>query len=128
MALSTAASVVAAKRWIDDYIDLEQTIGELIRRKRELSEHSAEYQLIERELTGPRYSREEAGPIIENIYAGLLLSQRCQLNSGAYFEELYQSIFWFICVGRHFRNPPLSQNRTKFQSHHFVVTARRGVP
>jgi len=65
--LSTATSVVAAKRWIDDYIDLEQTIAELIRRKRRLPEHSAEYQLIERELTGLRYSRQEAGPIMEDL-------------------------------------------------------------
>jgi hypothetical protein len=48
MAVSTAASVVEAKRWIDDYIDLEQTIADLIDRKKELPEDSAEYQLIER--------------------------------------------------------------------------------
>ena len=28
--------LAAAKRWIDDYIDLEQTIAELVERKREL--------------------------------------------------------------------------------------------
>ena len=67
LALSTATSVVAAKRWIDDYIDLEQTIADLIDRKKKLPEDSAEYLLIERELTGLRYSREEAGGIIEDL-------------------------------------------------------------
>ena len=67
MAVSTAASVVEAKGWIDDYIDLEQTIADLIDRKKELPEDSAEYQLIERELTGLRYSREEAGGIMEDL-------------------------------------------------------------
>jgi hypothetical protein len=64
MAVSTAASVVEAKGWIDDYIDLEQTIADLIDRKKELR---AEYQLIERELTGLRDSREHAGGIIEDL-------------------------------------------------------------
>jgi hypothetical protein len=36
-------------------------------RKKKLPEDSAEYQLIERELTGLRYSREEAGGIIEDL-------------------------------------------------------------
>jgi hypothetical protein len=67
MAVSTAASVVEAKGWIDDYIDLEQTIADLIDRKKELPEDSAEYQLIERELTGLRYSREHAGGVIEDL-------------------------------------------------------------
>jgi hypothetical protein len=67
IALSNAASVAEAKRWIDDYIDLEQTIADLIDRKKELPEDSAEYQLIERELTGLRYSREEAGGIMEDL-------------------------------------------------------------
>jgi hypothetical protein len=67
MAVSEATSVVEAKRWIDDYIDLEQTIAELIRRKSELSEDSAEYQLIERELRGLRYSYEDAAGIIEDL-------------------------------------------------------------
>jgi hypothetical protein len=67
IALSTVTSVVAAKRWIDDYIDLEQTIADLIDRKKKLPEDSAEFQLIERELTGLRYSREEAGGIIEDL-------------------------------------------------------------
>jgi hypothetical protein len=49
--------VVAAKRWIDDYIDLEQTIADLVDREKAL----------DRELTGLRYSREDAGGIIEDL-------------------------------------------------------------
>jgi hypothetical protein len=67
IALSTATSVVAANRWIDDYIDLEQTIAALVERKKALDIDSPEYQLIDRELTGLRYSREEAGGIIEDL-------------------------------------------------------------
>jgi hypothetical protein len=67
IALSTAASVAEAKRWIDDYIDLEQTIAHLVDRKKGLDIDSPEYQLINRELTGLRYSREEAGGIIEDL-------------------------------------------------------------
>ena len=67
LALSTATTVAEAKHWIDDYIDLEQTIADLIDRKKELPEDSAEYQLIQRELTGLRYSREYAGGIIEDL-------------------------------------------------------------
>ena len=67
LALSTATTVAEAKHWIDDYIDLEQTIADLIDRKKKLPEDSAEYQLIERELTGLRYSREHAGGIIEDL-------------------------------------------------------------
>jgi hypothetical protein len=66
-ALSTAASVAEAKTWIDGYIDLEQTIADLIDRKKNLPEDSAEYQLIERELRGLRYSREHAGGIMEDL-------------------------------------------------------------
>jgi hypothetical protein len=66
-ALSTAASVAEAKHWIDDYIDLEQTIADLIDRKKNLPEDSAEYQLIERELRGLRYSHEHAGGIMEDL-------------------------------------------------------------
>jgi uncharacterized protein YcgI (DUF1989 family) len=33
LALSTAASVAEAKRWVDGYIDLEQTIDDLAYRK-----------------------------------------------------------------------------------------------
>jgi len=67
IALSTAASVAEAKRWIDDYIDLEQTIDDLVYRKKGLDIDSPEYQLINRILTGLRYSREEAGGIIEDL-------------------------------------------------------------
>jgi hypothetical protein len=59
--------VAEAKLWIDDYIKLEQTIADLIDRKKNLPEDSAEYQLIERELRGLRYSREEAGGIMEDL-------------------------------------------------------------
>jgi hypothetical protein len=54
VALSTAASVAEAKRWIDNYIDLEQTIADLVYRKKNLDLDSPEYQLINRELTGLR--------------------------------------------------------------------------
>jgi hypothetical protein len=67
IALSTATTVVAAKRWIDDYIDLEQTIADLVDRKKELDIDSPEYQLINRMLTKLRYSREDAGGIIEDL-------------------------------------------------------------
>jgi hypothetical protein len=67
IALSTATSVAEAKRWIDDYIELEQTIANLIDRKKNLPEDSAEYQLIERELRGLRYSCEHAGGIMEDL-------------------------------------------------------------
>ena len=67
IALSTAASVAEAKRWIDGYIDLEQTIADLVDRKKELDIDSPEYQLINRMLTKLRYSREEAGGIIEDL-------------------------------------------------------------
>jgi hypothetical protein len=66
-ALSTATTVVAAKRWLDDYIDLEQTITDLADRKKELDIDSPEYQLINRMLTKLRYSHEDAGGIIEDL-------------------------------------------------------------
>ena len=47
--------------------DLERTIAALIRRKNALPERSRERQLIDRELTGLRYSYEEAGGIIEDL-------------------------------------------------------------
>jgi hypothetical protein len=62
-----ATTVAEAKRWIDDYIDLEQTIDELVYRKKGLDIDSPEYQLINRMLTKLRYSREEAGGIIEDL-------------------------------------------------------------
>jgi hypothetical protein len=71
MAVSTAASVAEAKRWIDDHLDLEQTIADLLDRKKELEKEldidSPEYELINRELTGLRNSREHAGGIIEDL-------------------------------------------------------------
>jgi hypothetical protein len=47
--------------------DLERTIRDLIRRKDAAPEGSAERRLIERELSGLRFSREEAGPIMEDL-------------------------------------------------------------
>jgi hypothetical protein len=67
IALSTATTVAEAKRWIDGYIDLEQTIANLVDRKKELDIGSPEYQLINRILTGLRYSYEDAGGIIEDL-------------------------------------------------------------
>jgi hypothetical protein len=67
LALSTAASVAAAKRWIDGYIDLERTIADLIDRKSAAPEDSAERQLLQRQLINLRYSYEEAGGIIEDL-------------------------------------------------------------
>jgi uncharacterized protein YcgI (DUF1989 family) len=65
IALSAAKTVAEAKRWIDDYIDLEQTIADLIDRKKKLDLHSPEYQLINRMLTKLRYSPRRGGGIIE---------------------------------------------------------------
>jgi hypothetical protein len=67
IALSTATTVAEAKRWIDEYIDLEQTIADLVDRKKELDIDSPEYQLINRMLTKLRYSHEDAGGIIEDL-------------------------------------------------------------
>jgi hypothetical protein len=66
-ALSTATSVAEAKCWVDGYIDLEQTIADLVDRKKALDMDSPEYELINRMLTKLRYSREEAGGIIEDL-------------------------------------------------------------
>jgi hypothetical protein len=66
-ALSTATTVAESKRWIDDYIDLERTIADLVDRKKGLDIDSPEYHLINRMLTKLRYSREEAGGIIEDL-------------------------------------------------------------
>jgi hypothetical protein len=49
IALSTAASVAAAKRWIDGYIDLEQIIEDLVDRK-EACTSPVELRLINRDL------------------------------------------------------------------------------
>jgi hypothetical protein len=47
--------------------DLETVIADLIRRKNAARRGSAERQMLERELTGLRYSYEDAGPIIEDL-------------------------------------------------------------
>lgn len=46
---------------------LETVIADLIHRKNAASRGSAERHMLERELTGLRYSYEEAGPIIEDL-------------------------------------------------------------
>jgi hypothetical protein len=66
-ALSTATTVAEAKLWIDGYTDLEQTIDDLVYRKKSLDIDSPEHQFINRVLTGLRYSCEEAGGIIEDL-------------------------------------------------------------
>jgi hypothetical protein len=48
-------------------MDLEKIIDDLVYRKKNLDLDSPEYQLINRILTGLRYSREEAGGIIEDL-------------------------------------------------------------
>jgi hypothetical protein len=47
--------------------DLEQTIAALVRRKNAARKGSAEYRMVLRQLTGLRYSCEEAGGIIEDL-------------------------------------------------------------
>jgi len=48
-------------------MELEQTIAALIARKYAAPEGSAERRFLVRQLTGLRYSREEAGGIIEDL-------------------------------------------------------------
>jgi hypothetical protein len=67
IALSTAASVAEAKRWIDEYIDLEQTIDELTYRKRIAPIDSAEWRLANNALIVLRHSCDDAGGIIEDL-------------------------------------------------------------
>jgi hypothetical protein len=67
IALSTAASVAEAKRWIDCYIDLEQTIAELVERKRNALVDSAEWTLANNGLIALRYSADGAGDLIEDL-------------------------------------------------------------
>lgn len=50
-------------------MDLERTITDLVDRKKDLPIGSPERQLIDRELTGLRYSYEDAGGIIEDLDA-----------------------------------------------------------
>ena len=52
---------------VSDAIDLEKIIDDLVHRKKKLDLDSLEYQLINRILTGLRYSYEEAGGIIEDL-------------------------------------------------------------
>jgi hypothetical protein len=66
-ALSTATTVAEAKRWIDDYIDLERTIADLVERKRVALIDSAEWCLANNALIVLRYSCEEAGGLIEDL-------------------------------------------------------------
>ena len=47
--------------------DLEQTIAALVDRKNAMPVGSAEYRFAIRQLAGLRYSREEAGGIIEDL-------------------------------------------------------------
>ena len=47
--------------------ELEQIIGELVRRKKATKIDSAEYNFLERVLNGLRYKYEEAGPIWEGL-------------------------------------------------------------
>jgi hypothetical protein len=48
-------------------VDLEKIIDDLVYRKKNLDLDSAEYQFIDRVLTGLRYSYEDAGGIIEDL-------------------------------------------------------------
>ena len=52
---------------MSDDDDLEKIIATLIERKYAAPEGSAEHRLAVRELAGLRYSREEAGPIMEDL-------------------------------------------------------------
>lgn len=47
--------------------DLEAVIRDLIERKNQAVEDSPEYLFVMRQLAGLRYSREEAGPIMEDL-------------------------------------------------------------
>ena len=74
---STGASVVArlfciaqaltVKRPNETTMDLERIIDDLVYRKEKLDLDSAEYQFIDRVLTGLRYSSQGAGGIIEDL-------------------------------------------------------------
>jgi gamma-glutamyl-gamma-aminobutyrate hydrolase PuuD len=58
---------MTVKRANETTIDLEQTIVALVYRKKKLDLDSLERQLINRVLTGLRYSDEDAGGIIEDL-------------------------------------------------------------
>jgi hypothetical protein len=72
---STGASAVARLLCIgqaltvrrETTMDLEKIIDDLVYRKKNLDLDSPEYQLINRILTGLRYSYEDAGGIIEDL-------------------------------------------------------------
>jgi hypothetical protein len=58
---------VTVKRPSETMMDLEKIIDDLVYRKKNLDLDSPEYQLINRMLTGLRYSYEVAGGIIEDL-------------------------------------------------------------
>jgi hypothetical protein len=53
--------------WPNETMDLEQTIDALVYRKKALDLDSPDRKFINRILTGPRYSCDEAGGIIEDL-------------------------------------------------------------
>jgi hypothetical protein len=61
------AQPVTVKRPSETTMDLEKVIDDLVYRQKNLGLDSPEYQLINRILTGLRYSYEEAGGIIEDL-------------------------------------------------------------
>jgi hypothetical protein len=61
------AQPVTVKRANETTMDLEQIIDDLVYRKKKLDLDSPERQLIDRILTGLRYSYEDAGGIIEDL-------------------------------------------------------------
>ena len=65
--LSPAQLVTVVKRPNETTMDLEQTIDALLYHKKKLDLDSPERQLINRILTGLRYSYEDAGGIIEDL-------------------------------------------------------------
>ena len=71
------AQPVAVKRANETTMDLEQIINELVYRKKKVDLDSPERQLIDRILTGLRYSYEEAGGIIEDLDFDWGASCRC---------------------------------------------------
>jgi len=61
------AQPMTVKRANETTMDLEQIIDDLVYRKKKLDLDSPERQLINRILTGLRYSYEDAGGIIEDL-------------------------------------------------------------
>jgi len=66
-ALSTATTVAEAKCWIDEYVDLEQTIDDLVERKKRAELDSPEWTLANNALIALRYSANGAGDLIEDL-------------------------------------------------------------